>query len=422
MRIGCTINAAMLIEPAFRILVNEHALVVAGGDPQYRKSTTIFKRKSSNCLSGTEDGDRILQKVEHAGVNMADRYKIAIDQLSNGGTLSLLKVPEWEQLLAMGKVIPDDQTVSTSYQTLLTSIRLNFHGVVERIINMPAADQLASLAMQVKSTDLADGKSFVTIYDTLNKAQRALCPFVWYNLKRIIMSDFAGLEHVRRTAIKFSIDLHDAKQKGKLLPGSYPPMFDSFDAQYITELFQHTIDQLNSYVEPLVSRSEMDFGYSMTPHMVLCLDDQEMGYLHYGDETTYEASIPEAELGPSGPGPAYHTGITIPSLSESLSEGFESLALSSDRDGANTVVGSETVQDGNSTVYNRHRVLAQAISIKSEVFTDDGMSAEYAAAELAVPAGHHIGTQDDSGGDDDDIYGVSDEEDELDDDSEDSDH
>lgn len=128
-RIATALKAHTLCEPAFRILVNERALVIAGGNP-VKTNKTIFGRRISDCLTGTEDMEKIMQKIEHAGVVMAERYKTAIDNLCNSRTLSLLGVPEWDKLIDVGRIIPGGQAVSASYKDLMRLIRFEFRVAV----------------------------------------------------------------------------------------------------------------------------------------------------------------------------------------------------------------------------------------------------------------------------------------------------
>ncbi|ROW09825.1 hypothetical protein VMCG_02503 [Cytospora schulzeri] len=418
-RIGTILKAPALYEPAFRILVNERALAIAGGNPR-QTNKTIFNRKISDCLNGTEDMEKIVQKIEHAGVAMAERYKMSIDNLCTSDTLTMLGVQEWVKLMDVGRVIPAGEPVSASYKALMRLIRLEFRLAVEHVLQLPARmlptdvrltgkyeDIDAALTFSVPKNELDCGKSFRDVYATLNKAQRALCPLVWLGLRDMNMGYFQNLERIRRAALRFAVDFEDAKKQGKLYPGSYTADFDTYDSKFYDDILKHALVQLRNYVMPMVSRSEVDFHYALTPHMVLCLSEREMGYCRYEDETAYEASIPEAEFGPSGPGPAFRTGTTVFSVTDSIAEAMEEFTVNSDDDVASTVVGSEMAQDGISTVYDRSRVIAQSASVMSETFTDVGMSAAYAEA-VAVPVGEQMPDQTAENIDDDDIYGASD--------------
>ncbi|KAK7743096.1 hypothetical protein SLS53_004181 [Cytospora paraplurivora] len=396
-RVATILKAPNLAEPAFRILVNERALAVAGGNTQ-SKNVTIFRRRVSDCLTGTDDMEEIAQKIEHAGVAMADRYKKALDDLCCNDTLAILNVREFEELIAVRDVLPDDHDVQVSYFMLLHLVRAKFREAIDKVIEKAATDLPtdvvvpgtdvdidAALSYLVPKSELEGGHSFAEVYGTLNKDQRALCPLLWLGLQKLTMSDFNGLAFTRVLALSFGMDFKDAKKQRKLLSGQYPAEFDTLERSFIDRLFENSITKLKLYVEPFVSRSGIDFKYKLHPHMVLCLNEEEMNYVSFENQTSYEMDIPEAELGPSGPGPSFHTGITLPSVSESLAEEFEKLDIDAGEGSSSTISRSVVVQDGISTVYNRRQVLTPSASTDSEGFTDDAMSTDFAEAK-AEPA------------------------------------
>ncbi|KAI3400559.1 hypothetical protein diail_2760 [Diaporthe ilicicola] len=417
LRIASIIKAPVLAFAAFRILVNERALVIAGDDvrsKQTRKNTTIFGRRISDCLSGTEQLDTVMRMVEHAGVAMAERYKQAIDNLYDPNALTLLDVPEWNQLLLLDKVIPDNEflPVRRSYNVLLERIRAVFLRAVNKCIDgtltgLPSVvDQETfrshvtksmfekceiGLSYLVSKEQLAASHAFSAVYAGLNKYQRALCPLVWLEMRDLFVSDLINTREAYDAASEFAGSFQNAKNKKMLLRGPYPEIFDKHDRRFYTLLFQHATDKLSNYAASLYQKPDSDFGYSISRYMVLSLSEKEMDYFRFEDETAYEPEIPEAELGPIGPGPSFHTGITVPSVSDSsFAGGMDDLAIRSDNGDASTVVGSVVVQDGISTVFGRRQVLTPSETLASERFTDNGaaLSADFAEAEFALPAAH----------------------------------
>lgn len=411
LRIASIIRAPVLAFAAFRILVNEHALVIAGGDvcEQARKNTTIFGRRSSGCLSGTEQTDMVMRMVEHAGVAMAERYKQAIDDICGPNALAILDVPEWNELTSLDLVIPSDESlpVRKIYNTLLDEIRAVILRAVTKCVDNPETKRPnmvtrekffghtpkwrwdaseTGLSYLVSKKNPPTSFSLSAVYTGLNKYQRALCPFVWLELRDLSITDLVGTEDAYGAALAFSETFQHAKENKLLLPGAYPDILDDYSQGFYELLFKHAVSNLSAYAASFSQRPDTEFGYRITQHMVLSLSEKEMDYLGW-DETVYEADIPEAELGPTGPGPAFHTGITVPSVSDSVVGGMDGMAIRSD-DGTSTVVGSVVVQDGISTVYGRTRVLTPSASLASERFTDDAMSADVAEAEFAVPALH----------------------------------
>lgn len=353
----------------------------------------------------------VMRMVEHAGVAMAERYKRAIDNICGPDALAILDVPEWNQLTLLDQVIPSDLSLPhrRTYNALLDSIRATILRVVTKCIdnastkapNMVTREKFFShatksrwdmselgLSYLVSKRDFAFSSPFSAVYTGLNKYQRALCPFVWLEMCDLCITDLVGMGEVYEAALAFSIAFQDAKKRNLILRGRpYPDIFDQHDRGFYKRLFEHALSNLSAYATSFAQRPDTEFGYSITQHMVLSLSEKEMDYLRFEDETVYESEIPEAELGPTGPGPSYHTGITVPSVSDSVVGGMDDMALRSD-DGTSTVVGSVVVQDGISTVFDRARVLTPSESLASERFTDDAMSADVAEAEFALPAAH----------------------------------
>ncbi|KAL1874500.1 hypothetical protein Daus18300_003519 [Diaporthe australafricana] len=453
LRIASIIKAPVLAFAAFRILVNERALVIAGDDvrgEQARRNTTIFGRRISGCLSGTEQTDTVMRMVEHAGVAMADRYKQAIDNLYDPNALAILDVPEWNQLILLDKVIPNDEALPArrTYNELLAKIRAVFLKAVTRCIDGPLTgppDAVSretfrsvsarkrfdmceiGLSYLVPKEELATFQAFTIVYAGLNKYQRALCPLVWLEMRDVFIPDFVGTRDAYDAAEAFSRAFQDAKRKKNLIPGRYPASFDTHDGKFYTLIFHHAAERLSKYALSLSQPPDREFGYNITQHLVLSVNEKEMDYFRFEDETAYEPDIPEAELGPIGPGPSFHTGATVPSVSDSVADGMDGLALRSD-DGTSTVVGGSVVaQDGISTVYGRNQALTPSESLASERFTDDDdMSADCAEAEFALPADHqprgravaHLVEGLGGGDDDSSIGGGFDEDDDDDDGSE----
>ncbi|KAJ4423739.1 hypothetical protein N0V82_001626 [Gnomoniopsis sp. IMI 355080] len=416
LHIGHILQTPLLSEPAFRILVNERALELAGGQPRSQPTTTLFGRRCSE-FTGTDIAESISRMIEHASCAMAERYKNALDKLCGDNGLDLLGVPEWQELRALDQKIPKKskdikiRDVRVAYDKMIDMVRQMLRESVERRIahgsEHPPTDCVEHFRLQrltvdrieekralsVPKKDLSTTQSFHKVYNSLNRYQRALTPFVWHSL--IAMADdrdwsgLVGKELAVKSMRDFRVKFDIARREGKLLGVMIPDLQWSITYGYCKELFKNIMEKLKDYVSPLVTRDEHSFIHTMTPYLVLALDDHEMNFLRLADdESTFQTEAPETDLGPSGPGPAFHTGQTVPSVSDL---DFEQLALESVDGSVSTIGGSLAVQDGISTVYNRNRVLARsaAPSVASEQFTDgDAMSVDYAEAEYEVPADH----------------------------------
>lgn len=418
LHVGLILKTPLLTEPAFRILVNERALEVAGGQPRLEPAATLFGRRCSN-FTGTAVAESISRMIEHASNTMAERYKLALDGLCSDDALDLLNIPQWKELRALDDAISsrsgdaNSPQIRARYDYMMAMVRQMFQDAVNRVVRWEGGDLPTELidsdhndhflrsgltieqidekrAFSVPQLELLSTQSFANVYTCLNYHQRALTSMTWHGLIAMAddLSSLSSREVVADAVIDFSIEFEKARRGGKLLgpnvPGAYSLPIDDGSCDL---LFQEIMTKLKDYVRPLVTRDEQAFIYTIIPHLVLALNDHEMNFLRLADdERTFQTEAPETDVGPSGPGPAFHTGQTIPSVSDL---DFEKLAIESD-DGASTVVGSMAVQDGISTVYKRSRVLARsaAPSMASSQFTDGDVSAEYSNAEFEVPADH----------------------------------
>lgn len=419
LRIGLALKAPIISEPAFRILVNERAFEVAGGQPSREPSRTIFGRRGTS-FTGTDIAESTLRMIEHASVKMAERYKVALDRLCSRDALDILLVPEWQLINAEYKRIQmmttTDDTLSpvlVAWENWMSSIRNMFSKAMDTWINCTGNNLPTSLnpvfshggkltparlSLTVEHLDKArrftvaeaerSTQSFADIYNSLDRNQRALVPIFWEGLRTInpdVLPEFQKSLINQRMYEMMGL-VTEADADGKLQAS----IKDEIDVILFAPDFQQSleasiVDRVRVYVDALLTR-DTDFTYCLTPHLLLTLDDEEMNFLRSGnEEATFQVEAPETDMGPSGPGPAYHTGHTQASVS---GLDFEDLALSDD--GVSTVVGSLAAQDGVSTVYNRHRVQARSVepSVASEQFTEG--SNEFFSAEYAVPSDHQI--------------------------------
>lgn len=411
LRIGLTLKIPLLSEPAFRILVNERALEVAGGQPRTQPTRTIFGRR---CSHFTDDAEPIARIVDHAGTAMADRYKAAVDRIFGNDFLDTLDNGQWKRLRSLDEIIPEASStgpplaVRSRYNRMMSEVRHAIRSTVDDVFRDGGAflvDTTACMPLSGDSVDrdrtytvpreeLDGEQSFDKIWKgSLNQYQRALCPLFWRGFRCVHKGNMKRKFFASDVATEFCTEFTRAQQDGTIPSASADIGFLEDVDSYFGQLFSSVRRSLTSYAERMVDRGRdgEDFRFMVTPHLLLTLNDDEMNFLRLTDEETlFQADIPEADMGPIGPGPAFHTGHSVATSVSDVDVDFEQLAVASD-DGTSTVVGSMAAQDGISTVYGRDRVLARSAgaSVASEQFTDeDGMSAEYAAAELAVPAAH----------------------------------
>ena len=134
------------------------------------------------------------------------------------------------------------------------------------------------------------------------------------------------------------------------------------------------LQEVSSYTRPIgvtmLSNGEVDF--CVVTDTLLCLNDDELNYLPLwaggnddGSGGVFSVPLPPAEMGPNGPGPAYHTGYSVMSTA-STERDWDGISESS------TVDTSVAVENGFSDHIDRHAVKSnESFGGSSIVFTDD---------------------------------------------------
>lgn len=391
LHVATVLESQAIAEPAYRILVNERAITVAGNQlTRQHQAQTVFGRKSSDCLSGSEFGDSVLRMVEHAGVAMADRIKTAVDRLLSEECFSVLEVPEWKKLLAVGYTVKQiglsqDLAFVKALARLVEGLRYSFRADVCDALSSalpPGADVFTDRSRR-HYVSPATMISFRDVYNTLNQYQRALTPYFWQQLSnkpvgwlKYKATIGPNLESMELLTTTFNKELRNALEPAGINIGEF----------HLYDFHEQLTAAVRRYIAPYLKH---DAQYLLTPHLLLTLNDEEMNFLRLGSEAVFDDNVPPTWMGPSGPGPAYHTGQTIGSVSGSstTSFGMGKLAIDEDDDDTATatgVPGSSVAQDGISTVYGRQRVVApSAQSIVSEQFSAG--DSDYAQAQFAVP-------------------------------------
>lgn len=401
LRVGLIIKAPCLAEAAFRILVNEYALEVASGRPRTQPPRTIFGRECAR-FSGTDETESILMMIEHAGTAMADRCREALDKLCREDFLDTLGVPQWQELRALDDIIPktssDELPTSArvGYDMIMKLIQEIFSREVKRLLDASLHDEWHTERMgacltpsrveelrayTVNRRELITTQSLDSVYTSLNKYQRALLPFTWQRLRELGYVSYHQIQDAFDPVCSFFLSEFTLERAFELLP-SLQMWQSSPDATgiFVGRLFDRAFRSLSQYATQLLDRGNSGFEYTATPHLLLSLDKKEMSFLQMfdDDENQFKVSVPpDTDFGPAGPGPAFHTGQTQPSMS-----GLDSEELVAHHDRLSSVVA----QDGKSRARRFHSDLGR--SSASEVFTDSEMSAAYVDAEYAIPAEH----------------------------------
>ncbi|GAB1318897.1 hypothetical protein MFIFM68171_09107 [Madurella fahalii] len=450
---------------AFKILVNERAIDYAGSAPSPRlpELTWVQRRRD-------EYGDFPSDPVEYASRAFAERMSNKLKMLQSDHVFDWLPIAnnEWEKLSSLGALCHSGP-LKEAYQNLTSALLAAFHKHVERTTTFSTFRTPILEFIEAQRTHYVpdwDRRRLGSLYHDLNPSQKALTPFFWENLKSEFpfYTDFIGFKSdqspegksLLQLATTFNRRLQTAVfnksdiPEGLLDPDGSPtaPETDmqsyggdwTFNLGAFHDVLRGAVTKLCASVQgthlrgggSLPGEYEGGIPYFLSDHLLLSLDETELNYLPIwadglddGSGGVFQDVIPPAELGPSEPGPGYHTGITLPSvddgpsdmdgdteivsrgyastISPSVTRGFGVLALDDDetlarsmdahRSGTATTVAGGDVVVGGAVGHG-----ARPSAPPSESFTadyDEGVGAGgdggvYAEARFAQPADHQV--------------------------------
>ncbi|KAK2025469.1 hypothetical protein LX32DRAFT_665932 [Colletotrichum zoysiae] len=426
LQIGVALKLDQITRSAFQILVNELALEEAARPTGIPKAAayTVFGRKRH------DPGDDLNNLIQHAARAMVERVSELVNRLVRETIFEDMQNPEWmrlQNLISMLSSGPDDKSFRKARNHAL--VLANFlkstwkDYVIRALFEEPLEAGLSRNADNHRAT-YVDAQHFDpidTVYRQFNNVQKALCLFLYQTVNtrwsRIDSIFSVGSQRQRFQSIVNDLRLalqrldrnhpdlgEDPGCRGLLyLPrtdfvpadptGRGRPLYRSLRPAFDSTAFELPIQDIFVPFQLECIRSDLEIKMNVTPHLLLNLHHSELKFLPLwaggnddGTGGVFEHSLPPANYGPAGPGPAYHTGATIPSdassTSGSISSELRHLRL---EEGGSTVgPGSIDVQDGISTVFNPARVVADDRSIRTESFTDG--ESEYGDARYAVPA------------------------------------
>jgi len=428
-RVALMLQMRDVLLASFKILVNERAVDHAATTPLTKPPAVTWMERPR-----TDYGDLPEDPIEHASRAFADRMKAKLDSLRSDTVFETLNIDEWAKLQYYTKLIADTAAASVTYSPLLTSlledlIKLknallnDLHDHIKNCIFLGPAARLDGLITAQRAHYCPKDKQTpaVSLVERLNDYQRACLPFFWYHLKDMFAPYHTfryhtyKREYLTHIAAAFNERLHEAITKGYLTV----PLADfrehllrttySFDDKLFHTQLDLELSTLSLQATGFRDSEADGIQLLMSDHLLLTLEEGETKYLPLwaggfddGSGGVFQDEVPPADMGPSEPGPHYHTGRTIAS-SSSKGGGEDTDASSSTVDYAgsstatfsdlgvggldledNTTARSTAAQGSAETTMGRR---SGVISLPSEGFTsgDEGSMAE---AMLAVPAEH----------------------------------
>ncbi|KAK3294874.1 uncharacterized protein B0H64DRAFT_362504 [Chaetomium fimeti] len=369
-RLAYSLKIPSVLTAAFKILVNELAVDYASSDPGTRRAPMTWAQRQRD-----DWGDYPSDPVEYASHAFADRMGETLKMLRSDHVLSNLSGPiqEWDKLQAYGAAITasfaPDHVLSITYKTLTAALLAAFHGWVDNALDLDSFNTLNSRrdelleAQRKHYIPSVSRKPLISLYWTLKPAQKLLTPFFWDHLICIQPRSEFNANNYGGTPLwmhadSFNLELQRALAEavappydpapGPIInaaadspnPAATNPLVAAVLAhmgagQLIPELAAVNLDnfyhQLSREVrllggQHLPSHAQREdesangIPLFLSDHLLLSLDERELAYLPIwadglddGSGGVFQAAIPPADMGPSEPGPAYHTGYTIPS-------------------------------------------------------------------------------------------------------------
>lgn len=343
LKIAYDLHLYPVTRTAFRILVNEMALretateETAPNARPDRRSTTIFGRRTGDC------SDEISNLIQHAARALAERVKQTHHQLQSGDLLDHHRVREWGKLRRLEALLDHHESTArgagkvhfTKAHVYVRRVMSKLGDVIRRkyklvVDNIPDARDIdLDRATYVQPPEWeAAGK----IMKKFNSIQHLLCPFVYSTLDQWLGEYFLTEGHPPRDGggpglhelcdlarrsivhlVNHHPELRDSDQWQFVLDGIQGPLVDVFEME--CDIRRAMGSLVSSWI-----RHDVEVPANITRHLLLTLNDEEMKYLplwagglNDGTGGVFEAQIPATDMGPSGPGPAFHTGCTLPS-------------------------------------------------------------------------------------------------------------
>lgn len=399
LEVAFTLELPQIARLAFRILVNEATIEAFGEENGSQSPTklTVFGRQKGRL------GDELSNIVQHATSALMERLTCSHDWFVQGQTLinwsppelkilekikSIINLEYWGNEGALHQIDQLERALSHALEGIVSVCHISqWDPFLERALD----DMDMCRATYVEYHD-GQANNFVKlneIMESLTLKQKLVCPFIYRDTYKRFRDGFIQSDP------SFSVQIHDFEITLQTLRDSRYPVGAGFPALNIDSFHSEVSARAQTWAwfETRGPEAE-DLNPVTTHHMNLTLTHHEMKYLPLwaggdNDETggVFAPVLPPAKLGPSGPGPAYHTGLSeAPSISEEIANAVSEMKLR-----ASTVVGSMDAQDSVSTVFAPDHVIAAGSSNASESFEDD--DSEFRAAMLVASVNDESSTQ-----------------------------
>ncbi|KAI1497328.1 hypothetical protein F5X99DRAFT_413203 [Biscogniauxia marginata] len=355
LKISWMLQMADVTRVSFRIIVAERALAILGA------TATIHDAENNEQPFGRPRAtvtDDQATSIQYAAQKFADRVQTTFEKFMSDDVFDWLQIPEWRKINLI------EVRIETIFESDLSSLRNSPleverppYGLLNEALSALKSLKEASLrflrdaveealALRVAEPELikmdCDRSCYIgssqftntsTVYDGLNRVQRLMVPAFWKTLKEIVCDrrKIESLLHDHAEDMNF-------KAAMTLCPQTYArdvtrggnDEFTFRPSQFYYQLFDKFTRLRDNWASPT-----LEIELTRTDHLVLALSDDEFkflplwaGGLDDGTGGVYESSVPDAELGPIGPGPFFRTGGTVATDVSSINQSAPTMSVS----------------------------------------------------------------------------------------------
>lgn len=354
-RIAWTLKLTNVAQAAFRILVVEKALDALAVQPGQtpRPYHTLLGRPR------TDLPDDLQTVVQYAAHKLVDRVQQTLAKLESEKVYEILDIHEYRKLMLVGELIsiapstgPRSSTRQpTPKEDRVRGVRLKeLHDLFTALSSalLGYRDSMIFDAMSAPPTNeqqrdfdrdrrcyvpRTSWNSTANIFSVFSFAQRLLTPWFWERLLGYCW-DIGGPNTVLAQCVSQFNDTLD--EVAKFIDHDDGSKLDPQSLHFDLPRFRCELQLSLENLRKTFRRPKSEVVLSRTRHLELGLSEDEFKYLPLwaggfedGTGGVFEPTVPDAELGPSGPGPAYHTGDTVATETSSIYQSDATPSLAS---------------------------------------------------------------------------------------------
>ncbi|KAH7035599.1 uncharacterized protein B0I36DRAFT_318698 [Microdochium trichocladiopsis] len=341
LKIGWNLGLRDVTRAAMRILVAENAMEALSPTPlSHSRRFTVLGRPRG------ELPDELENVIQHATNKYTERVQQVNADLVSPWVFTLLRIDQWKQFMQIGEMIgtvepgADLPNINLNPRTSaatplvasasLDKIRAHFFQVYRSLIQfmhgIANAPDSSAFSSETETSIERNRQCYVprsrfmsyfTTWQTMVPLSRRALTDYWQRLTEapMVWSEFVACQQllVRQVTI-FNSSIHFAVEEGKL-----PVPRGSIYQLDLIVLHQQVCTALAELKNAWAHPRDLEVSLARSGHLALGLTDEEFKYLPLWagglDDGTggvfQEGHVPDADMGPIGPGPAYHTGYSV---------------------------------------------------------------------------------------------------------------